>query len=69
VAASSDLNFLTLRYVPPQNGPFFGPMESDENFTPVSMLVPSLLFEDVSMRKIRAAAPNPAILGHPFFDK
>jgi hypothetical protein len=68
VAASRDLNFLTLRYQPPA-GQFFAPNEGDENFTPVSMLVPSLLFEDETMRKVRSAAPNPPVSGPPFFDK
>ena len=67
-AASRDLNFLTLRYQPPP-GQFFTPNEGEENFTPVTVVAPSLLFEDATMRKIRAAAPNPPVLGHPFFDK
>lgn len=67
VAASSDLNFLTVRYQPPAGQ--FGMMNAgEENFTPVSMLVPSLLFEDATMRKIRAL-PNPPVSGPPFFDK
>ena len=68
VAASRDLNFLTVRYVPPR-GQFPMPNESEENFTPVSLLVPSLLFEDATMRKVRLAAPNPPVSGHPFFNK
>jgi hypothetical protein len=68
VAASRDLNFLTVRYEPPR-GPFPMPNEGEENFTPVSMLVPSLLFEDATLRKVRAAAPNPPISGPPFFNK
>ncbi len=67
-AASRDLNFMTLRYQPPQ-APFTPPNEGEENFTPVSLLVPSLLFEDATLRKMRAAAPNPPVLPHPFFDK
>ena len=69
VGASRELNYMTLRYQPPPVGPFSFPSEGDENFTPVSVMVPSLLFEDASLRKIRAAAPNPPILKHPFFDK
>ncbi|MGD0302263.1 MAG: metallopeptidase TldD-related protein [Bryobacteraceae bacterium] len=68
VAASRDLNFLTIRYVP-QRGQFFIPNEGEERFTPVSLVVPSLLFEDATLRKIRAAAPNPPVSGHPFFNK
>ena len=67
-AASGELNFQTLRYQPPP-GQFFIPNEGEENFTPVSLLVPSLLFEDASMRKVRLAAPHPPVSGHPFFDK
>lgn len=68
VAASSDLNFLTLRYVPPP-GQFGMRNEGEDNLTPVSMLIPSLLFEDVTMRRNRAATPNPPVSGPPFFDK
>jgi predicted Zn-dependent protease len=67
-AASRELNYMTLRYQPPM-GQFGLPNESEENFTPVSVLAPSLLFEDVSLRKVRGATPNPPILVHPFFDK
>lgn len=64
-AASRELNFMTLRYQPPQGG-MFGRNEGEENFTPVSMLVPSLLFEDATMRKIRIATPNPPLSPPPF---
>jgi len=37
--------------------------------TPVTLVVPSLLFEDATMRKVRAASPNPPITLHPYFDK
>jgi hypothetical protein len=43
--------------------------ESEENATPVSLVVPSLLFEDATMRKLRIASPNPPVAGYPFFDK
>jgi PmbA/TldA metallopeptidase C-terminal domain len=68
VAASRDLNFATLRYQPPA-GQFFMPNESEENFTPISLLVPSVLLEDATMRKIRAASPNPPVSSPPFFEK
>src|ERR1017187_209887 len=71
VAASKEPNFLTMQYRPAQNG--LGMMvmsfESEENATPVSLVVPSLLFEDATMRKLRVASPNPPVAGHPFFDK
>jgi hypothetical protein len=43
--------------------------ESEENATPVSLVVASLLFEDATMRKLRVASPNPPVAGHPYFDK
>jgi hypothetical protein len=67
-AASRELNLLTVRYEPPR-GQFPMPNEGEESFTPVTLLVPSLLFEDATMRKIRVAAPNPPVSGHPFFTK
>ena len=70
VAVSKEPNFLTVQYRPAQNGPGMMMMtESEENATPVSLVVPSLLFEDATMRQIRAVAPNPPVAGHPFFDK
>ena len=70
VAASKEPNFLTVQYRPAQNGPgMMMPFESEENATPVSLVVPSLLFEDATMRKLRVASPNPPVAGHPFFDK
>ena len=69
VAASREPNFLTVRFQPQQSGPMFMPNEGEENFTPVSLVVPSLLFDDLTMRKVRAPAPTPPIATHPFFDK
>ena len=69
-AASREPNFLTVRYQPPRDNQFaFLMNEGEESFTAVSLVVPSLLFEDVTMRKIRAAAPTPPVSGPPFFDK
>jgi len=67
-AASRDLNLLTVRYEPPR-GQFPMPNEGEESFTPVTLLVPSLLFEDATLRKVRVAAPNPPVSGHPYFSK
>jgi PmbA/TldA metallopeptidase C-terminal domain len=67
VAGSSSLNFLTVRFEPPRNNPLSVPIE--ENFTPVSLAVPSLVFEDVTVRRGRGAAPTPPVAGHPYFDK
>jgi hypothetical protein len=69
VAVSKEQNFLTVQYRPPQNGNFMPMIDVEENFTPVTLAVPSLLFEDATMRKIRAVAPNPPVATHPFFDK
>jgi hypothetical protein len=71
VAVSKEINFLTVSYRPQQNGnPGMNVAgDSEESFTPVSLAVPSLLFEDATMRRIRAVAPNPPVAGHPFFDK
>ncbi len=68
-AASREPNFLTVRYQPPRNNQVFITNEGEENFTPVSLVVPALLFEDATMRKIRAAVPKPPAYGHPFFEK
>jgi PmbA/TldA metallopeptidase C-terminal domain len=70
IAVSKEPNFLTVQYRPAQNGQGMMMMtESEENATPVSLVVPSLLFEDATMRQIRVVAPNPPVAGHPFFDK
>jgi len=62
VAASKEPNFLTVSHRPSQNGAgmmmSFG---SEESATPVSLVVPSLLFEDATMRKLRVASPNPPV--------
>jgi len=67
VAASKEQNILTVRFQPRNQMPMMGIAE--ENFTPVTLAVPSLLFEEATMRKIRAESPNPPVAGHPFFDK
>jgi hypothetical protein len=70
VAASKEPNFLTVQYRPAQNGPgMMMSFESEDSATPVSLVVPSLLFEDATMRMLRVASPNPPVAGHPFFDK
>jgi hypothetical protein len=70
VAASKEPNFLTVQYRAERTGPgMMMSFESEENATPVSLVVPSLLFEDATMRKLRVASPNPPVAGHPFFDK
>ena len=68
VAASKDLNVLTVEYRP-QNNLLALQMLPEENYRPVTIVTPSLLFEDVTLRRIRTAAPNPPVATHPFFDK
>jgi hypothetical protein len=70
VAVSQEPNVLTVQYRPPQMPgiPMMLLMGGDASI-PVTLVVPSLLFADVTMRKIRAAAPIPPIATHPFFDK
>jgi hypothetical protein len=69
MAVSKEPNFLTVEYRPPANQGMIGAFDVEENFTPVSLVVPSLLFEDATMRRIRGGATNPPVSSHPFFDK
>jgi hypothetical protein len=70
-AVSQEPNVLTVQYRPPQTPgvPMMMFMSGGDASIPVTLVVPSLLFEDVNMRKIRASAPNPPIAPHPYFDK
>jgi hypothetical protein len=67
VAVSKEPNFLTVEYTPARQMGTTIPVE--ESSTPLSLAVPSLLFEDATLRKIRAVSPKPPVAGHPFFDK
>jgi predicted Zn-dependent protease len=68
VAASKDQNILTVQYWPPRNNmAAFSPV--DNGSMAVSLAVPSLLFEDVTVRKARGEIPNPPVTTHPFFSK
>jgi predicted Zn-dependent protease len=66
VAASKDQNILTVDFRPQRNIglPSFG----DEGYMPVTLVVPALLFEDVTVRKVRGETPKPPVASHPFFD-
>jgi predicted Zn-dependent protease len=66
VAASKDQNILTVEFQPRRTmGTFsFG----DEGYTAVTLAVPSLLFEDVTVRKARGETPKPPVALHPYFD-
>jgi predicted Zn-dependent protease len=67
VAASKDRHVLTVEYRPRTAFPAFS--FTGERYTPVSLAVPSLLFEDLTIRKVRGETPNPPVARHPFFDK
>jgi hypothetical protein len=40
----------------------------DEPYTPVTLAVPSVLFEDVTVHKVRGETPKPPVASHPYFD-
>jgi predicted Zn-dependent protease len=69
LAASKEPNVLTVQYRPAQNNQLPIINLGGESSVPVTLVVPSLIFEDVAMRKIRAASPTPPVASHPFFDK
>jgi len=69
IATSKELNVLTVEYRPQQNGAFGFQMLPEENYRPVTVVSPSLLFEDVTLRRLRTAEPNPPVATHPYFDK
>jgi predicted Zn-dependent protease len=66
VAVSKEQNILTLEFHPQRTVglSFFG----DEEYAPVTLVVPSLLFEDVTVRKVRGETPKPPVALHPYFD-
>jgi predicted Zn-dependent protease len=68
VAASREPNVLTVQYRPPQNNQMPMINLGGDSSIPVTLVVPSVIFEDVAMRKIRAS-PTPPVAGHPYFDK
>jgi hypothetical protein len=41
---------------------------SDESYASVTLVVPSLLFEDVTIRKIRGVTSKPPVIPNPYFD-
>jgi hypothetical protein len=65
-AASKEQNVLTVEFRP-QRIP--GTLTlGDEDYAPVTLAVPSLLFEDVNLRKVRGETPKPPVAPHPYFD-
>jgi predicted Zn-dependent protease len=66
VAASKDQNTLTVEFRPQRTMGMFS--FGDEAYAPVTLSVPSLLFEDVTVRKVRGETPKPPVASHPYFD-
>jgi hypothetical protein len=66
VAASKDQNMLTVEFRPQRTMGMFA--FGDEGYAPVTLAVPSLLFEDVTVRKVRGETPRPPVAPHPYFD-
>lgn len=67
VAASKEPNILTVEFRPRMTMPMMSPLDS--GYMPVTLVVPSLLFEDVNLRKTRGETPKPPVADHPFFSK
>jgi hypothetical protein len=66
VAASKDLNIYTLEYRSQRLMGMFA--MGDEGYAPVTLAVPSLLFEEVTLHKVRGETPKPPVAPHPYFD-
>jgi predicted Zn-dependent protease len=72
-AASSGQNILTVSRHPSQNAlnVLMAGIElggEDEGSTPVSLAVPSFVFDDVTVRMMRGETPKPPVVPHPYFD-
>jgi PmbA/TldA metallopeptidase C-terminal domain len=75
VAVSKDQNILTVSRRPSAAATGFplgllgsGLGGEDEPFAPVTVAVPSLLFDDVTVHKVRGETPKPPVAPHPYFD-
>jgi len=72
VEASKSQNLLTVEFHPqgPMSMSFLGGLFSsgDEGYAPVTLAVPSLLFEDVTVHKVRGETPKPPVTAHPYFE-
>ena len=66
VAASKDPNILAVQFIPQIGMGIFS--FGDESYAPVTLAVPSLLFEDVTVRKVRGASSKPPVISNPYFD-
>lgn len=72
-AASSDQNILTVNRHPSQNAlnVLMAGVElggEDEGSTPVSLAVPSFIFDDLTVHLIRGETPRLPVVPHPYFD-
>jgi len=66
VAATKDQNILTVEFRPRRTpGMFFF---GEEGYSAVTLAVPSLLFEDVTVRRARGETPKPPVVSHPYFE-
>jgi hypothetical protein len=74
VAASKEQNILTANRRPSANNSlavFTGGSAlggEDESSVPVTLAVPSLLFDDVTLHKTRGETPKPPVTPRPYFD-
>jgi predicted Zn-dependent protease len=72
VEASKSQNILTVEFHPQGPMTMFssgGMLSSgDEAYAPVTLAVPALLFEDVTVHKVRGETPKPPVAAHPYFD-
>jgi predicted Zn-dependent protease len=68
VAVSRDQNILTLSRRASNGFPGSGFGGEDESFAPVTVAVPSLLFDDVTVHKVRGETPKPPVAPRPAFD-
>lgn len=68
LAVSSERTVYTESFTPRTNSPFnFHPFSTGP--TLVSFIVPSLLFEDMTVEQPSGEEPKPPAIGHPFFAK
>ncbi len=67
VAAASTAEVYTAPFAAPRPVSFFYDPSSDPGGTLVSWAVPSLLFEDLTVKKPSGEVPKPPVAGHPYF--
>lgn len=67
VAASKTQTGYSAPFMPRSASPFTFPLSF--GFPIISLVVPSLLFEDVSIKKPTGVIPRPPVASRPFFDK